>query len=53
MNEARNKMEDKYDEQTDHSKNKINQAQWEYFVSILLSTNCSLADALNNEPSAK
>jgi hypothetical protein len=53
MEEARKAMEDKYDKQTNHSKNKLKQAEWELYVSELLSNNYSYEQAMDKEPSAK
>lgn len=50
VNAARAEMEDEYDEQTNHSRNKIKQALWELYVSNLLSNNYSYNQALAAEP---
>jgi hypothetical protein len=50
VNSARATMEDKYDEQTDHSRNKAEQAVWELYVSNLLNNNYTYEQAIEKEP---
>lgn len=52
MMQARKTMEETYDAQSNHSRNKIKQAEWELYVAGLLSNNPSLEDAVKNEPVA-
>ena len=50
MADARKAMEEKYDAQTNHSLNKIKQAEWELYVSQLLSKKYTYEEALAKEP---
>jgi len=49
----RNDMQERYDNQTNHSKNKDMQAKWELYVKHLLNTNESIDSALTQLPNKK
>jgi len=49
----RNDMQDKYDNQTNHSKNKNMQAKWDLYVKYLLDTNENIDSALMKLPNKK
>jgi len=53
MMEARQTMEDLYDEQSNHFVNKAKQAEWARYVADLLSNNYTYQQALEKEPVAK
>lgn len=53
LSKARHDMEALYDEESQHSRNKLKQAEWELYVANLLSNNTALEDALKIEPSAQ
>ncbi len=50
---ARKQMQDKYDEQTNHSMNKADQAIWESYIADLLNSNPNYEQALAKEPTAR
>lgn len=49
----RNNMQDRYDNQTKHSKNKDMQMKWDIYVKHLLNTNESIDSALTELPNKK
>jgi hypothetical protein len=50
MMDARKAMEEKYDAQANHGLNKLKQAEWDIYVSRLLSKDLTYEDALAQEP---
>ena len=51
--QARKAMEDEYDNQTNHSINKIKQVIWENYIFTLLNENYSYNEALEKEPKSE
>ena len=51
--QKRQEMEELYDTQTDHSKNKLMQVRWELYVYNILKEPCSYEDAKSREPTLK
>lgn len=49
-NDQRKLMQEKYDEQTDHSKNKPMQKKWEEYIVQLLSKDVTVGSAFQNTP---
>ncbi len=44
-------MENKYDDEAEHSLNKLMQSEWEIYVDDLLNNNYTLDEAIQKEPS--